>query len=194
MKVLARYFSGLVLLLLLTGCFEDSNNPKAVADQFWSAVINNEMEKAKNLTTWDSVQYLSYLKTAQLNPQKYELGELAMLENNTRAEVATILKGGELGNMDIPVRTVLVKVEDQWRIDVQSTLGSLIQGTMGAVVNELNGLLQQGIKGLDETMNKTLDNLGKQLNDGLDQLQKDLQIPPPINTPNPKRSDSEQVI
>ena len=193
MKVIMRHWgSGLVLLLLLTGCFgEDNKDPQAITHQFWSAVIKNDMETAKNLTTWESVQYLSYLKTAQLNPQRYELGEMKLIENNTKAEIPTVLQGGELGNVDIPVRTIVVKVQEEWRIDVQSTLGSLIQGTMGAVVNELNSLLQQGLKGLDETMNKTLEGLGQQLNNGLDKLQKDLQIPPPVsNEPPPK----EQMI
>lgn len=189
MKVVMRYIgSGLLLLLLLTGCIgEDSKDPKAIANQFWNAVISNDMETAKNLTTWESVQYLSYLKTAQLNPQRYELGEMKLIENNTKAEIPTVLQGGELGNVNIPVRTIVVKVKEEWRIDVQTTLGSLVQGTMGAVVNELNSLLQQGLKGLDETLNKTLDGLGKQLNQGLDKLQKDLQIPPPVdNQPAPK--------
>ncbi|WP_020559890.1 hypothetical protein [Thiofilum flexile] len=183
MKAMARHLGyWLLLVLLLGGCMgEDSKDPQAIANQFWNAVTTNDMETAKNLTTWDSVQYLSFLKTAQLNPQRYELGELKMLENNTKAEIPTVLHGGELGNVNIPVRTILVKVNEEWRIDVQSTLGALIQGTMGAVVNELNGLLQQGLKGLDEKMNKTLDGLGEQLNKSLDKLQKDLQISPPVN-------------
>lgn len=193
MKTLVRYFGVLGLLLwFVVGCADNANDPKTIADQFWKAVITNDMETAKNLTTWDSVSYLSYLKSAKLNPQRYELGEVAMLENNTKAEIATVLHGGELGNVAIPVRTVLVQADGQWRVNVQTTLGSLIQGTMGAVVNELNGLLQQGLKGLDETMNNTLNGLGKQLNEGLDKLQKDLQIPPPVNTP-PKKAD-EHII
>ena len=182
MRLLSQTFLLVMLTWLLAGCFSaESQDANQTAKRFWSAVVSDDMETAKNLTTYESVQYLTYLKSAQINPRRFELGELVIQDYN--AELATVLYGGELGTLQIPVRTVLVRTESVWRVDVKKTLGSLISGTMGAVVNELNGLVQEGLKGLDDTMNQTLNDLTQSLNEGMDKLQQDLRVPPPVNQP-----------
>ena len=165
----------LVLLLpLLTGCIlsSESQNAVAVTEEFWQAVQNKDMEKAKQLSTWESAEYLKFVQSDKINAQRFETGEVKVTDQT--AEVATILYGGNAGTVKIPVRTVLVRIDNNWRVDVQKTMGSMVSGAMGAVVNELNGFMQDSLKGVDKALSQGIDELGKALNQGLKQLQDDL--------------------
>lgn len=165
----------LVLLSpLLTGCIfsSESQNAVAVTEKFWQAVQDKDMEKAKLLATWESAEYLKFVQSDKISAQRFETGEVKV--TNQIAEVATILYGGNTGSMEIPVRTVLVRVDNNWRVDVQKTMGSMVSGAMGAVVDELNGFMQESLKGVDKALSQGINELGKSLNQGLKQLQDDL--------------------
>lgn len=174
MKVI-RMLSILCISLWLSACLSVSESDKAqeTARNFWQAVIENNMENAKQLATWDSTDYLRYLRTEQLEPRRFELGELKIEEY--QAEVATMIFSGEKGDIKVPVRTVLIRYEDEWRVDVQKTMGSMVNGAMGAVVNQLNGFLQEGLRGLDDALNQSIDELGQGLEKGMQDLQKELE-------------------
>lgn len=168
------FFLLIFLSPLLTACLfsSESQNAVAVTDAFWTAIQNKDMEKAKQLATWESAEYLKFVKSDKINAQRFETGEVKVTDNS--AEVATVLYGGNNGEIKIPVRTVLVRVEHDWRVDVQKTMGSMVSGAMGAVVNELNGFMQESLKGVDKALSQGIDELGKALDQGLKQLQDDL--------------------
>lgn len=184
---------GLLLSLVcffgLTACNSSTEqDARQVANQFWEAVLNDEMETAKNLATWDSTQYLGLLHTKKLSAKRFETGELKI--ENGLAEVATVLYSGEKGDLQIPLRTILSLHENKWRVDVQKTLGSMVSGAMGAVVDQLNNFMQESLKGLDSSLSESIDKLGKSLEDSMNQLQQDLAKPPkqPRSAPNPEPS------
>ena len=159
---------------LLAGCLfsSESQNAVAVTEAFWTAVQNKDMEKAKQLSTWESAEYLKFVQSDKINAQRFETGEVKV--TNKSAEVATVLYGGNKGDVKIPARTVLVRVDNDWRVDVQKTMGSMVSGAMGAVVNELNDFMQESLKGVDKALSQGIDELGKALDQGLKQLQEDL--------------------
>jgi hypothetical protein len=183
-----RWLLGVYLLLVsvyLSGCIFSSESQQArdVANKFWHAVLTGDMETAKNLTTWESTQYLQFLSSKSLSAKRFETGEIKV--DGTSAEVATLLYGGEKGDMEIPVRTVLIRNKDAWQVDVQKTLGSMVSGAMDAVVDQLNIFMENGLKDLDHTLADSMKELNKSLKQGVDQLKKDLATPPAAPaTPN----------
>lgn len=164
----------LLLTVLLSGCIFSSESQQArdVADKFWQAVLSEDMETAKDLVTWESAQYLQYLDSKSIAAQRFETGEIKIQDNT--AEVATVLYGGEKGDMVIPVRTILVRGKDKWQVDVQKTMGSMVSGAMGAVVDQLNTFMQEGLRDLDKALSDSVNELNKSLKQGVEQLQKDL--------------------
>jgi hypothetical protein len=187
----------MLLGILLSGCIfsSESQQVRDTTEKFWQAVLAGDMATVKDLVTWDSAQYLPFLDSKNVSAKRFETGEVKVQENT--AEVATILYGGEKGDMAIPVRTVLVKVKDKWQVDVQKTMGSMVSGAMGAVVNQLNSFMQNGLKGLDQTLSKSVEELNQNLQKGVDQLQKDLTKPlppPPASPPSNAPSPSKQAI
>lgn len=177
-RAVSHYLLFVLLVTITTACAVSSDEEKAreTANLFWQAVQQDKMETAKEYVTWDSAQYLQFLRNKQVSSQRFETGELKI--ENDEAELATVLYGGDKGDMEIPLRTVMVKSEDVWRVDVQRTMGSMVSGAMGAVVNQLNNFMQDGLKGLDDALSESIDELGKNLEKGMKELQKDLTPPP----------------
>ncbi len=174
--------------MLLSGCIfsSESQQVREVADKFWQAVLNDDMETAKNLTTWESAQYLQFLSSKSVSAKRFETGEIKV--DGTTAEVATVLYGGEKGDMAIPVRTVLVRNKDAWQVDVQKTMGSMVSGAMGAVVDQLNIFMENGLKDLDRALADSVKELNQNLKQGVDQLKKDLTAPPAAALRSPFRA------
>ena len=79
----------LLLVFSLVGCSSTADSPEATAKGFWQAVVDNDMEKAKTFATWDTVEYLKYLNHNKTKPERFDLGEKTISENN--AEIAITL-------------------------------------------------------------------------------------------------------
>ena len=179
------------IFLSLSGCVQ-SDTPKSVSEQFWKAVQVRDMESAKQLATWDTVDYLKYLKAERLHPERFELGEV--MEGETRSEVVTTLytqKQGQSG-IKVPGVTVLIKTEHGWRVDVKMTLNSIVEHTIDNVFNQLNGFMQEGLKELDKSLSESLDEVGKALEESAKELRKGLSkplIPPNNDQQQPSMSD-----
>lgn len=177
-----KYWFSIVYLftasICLSGCLFSSESQQAreVVNQFWQAVLNDDMDTAKNLTTWDSTQYLQFLNSKSVFAKRFETGEIKI--DGTIAEVATLLYGGEKGDMAIPVRTVLVRNKDVWQVDVQKTMGSMVSGAMDAVADQLNIFMENGLKDLDSALSKSVDELNQSLKQGIDELKNELASPP----------------
>lgn len=183
---------GLLLSLLLLGsCVSsDQQQVRDTANDFWQAVLNEDMETARQFVTWDSVEYLKFLNSGKLAAQRFETGELQITDGV--AEIATVLYGGDKADMKVPLRTVLIRHADGWLVDVQKTLGSMVSGAMGTIVDQLNSFMQDGLKGLDESLSDSIDELGRSLQDGLQGLKEELSKPSP---PTPKQPEnSKQAI
>jgi transcriptional accessory protein Tex/SPT6 len=162
-----------VFLFSITGCTQD-NSPKSVSEQFWQAVTVRDMETAKQLSTWDTVDYLKYLKAEKLHPERFELGEEMLGDAN--AEIATTLftkRQGKSG-VKVPGVTVLVKIEQGWRVDVKKTLSSVVEKTVDNVFNQFNGFLQEGLQQLDKSLSESMKEIGKALEDGAKDLRNEL--------------------
>lgn len=196
MKHITSSWLLLMLLLGLNAC-SSQDTPKSVSSEFWQAVQIRDMESAKQVATWDTVDYLKYLKSEKLHPERFELGEEMIGES--RAEVSTTLfmkKMGKAG-VKLPGVTVLVKTEKGWRVDVKKTLGTVVKHTVNNVFDQLNGLMQEGIKELDKSLSESMDDIGKALEEGAEELKKELSRPifPPSknNTPAIKTPQGQQI-
>jgi hypothetical protein len=182
------------LFFSLAGC-TPSDDPKGVSEQFWKAVQARDMESAKQLATWDTVDYLKYLKAEKLHPERFELGEV--MKGEARAEVATTLytqKQGKSG-IKVPGVTVLIKTKQGWRVNVKKTLNSVVKHTIDNVFNQINGFMKEGLKELDKSLSESMDDMGRALEEGAKELRKELSKPvfPPSNNKKPNKPQAQQI-
>jgi len=162
--------------LALTAC-NRPESPIDISKQFWKAVQERDMEAAKLVATWDTVDYLKYLNTDKLHPERFELGE--QMVGEARAEVETVLftsKAGKSG-IKLPGVTVLVKTDKGWRVNVKKSMTSVVKYSANNVFDQLNGLMQEGIKGLDESFSEAMNELGSTLEEGAEELKRELAKP-----------------
>ena len=176
--------SFIVFLISIVGGCKQVDSPIEISNKFWTAVQERDMESAKIVATWDTVDYLRYLNSNQLHPERFELGEQMMGES--RAEVETILFTSKLGEkgVKLPGITVLVKTDNIWRVDVKKSMASVIKYSTNNVLDQLNGLMQNGIKGLDDSFSEAMNELGSALEESAEELKRELSKP--IFTPNKK--------
>ena len=174
-----------ISFLFLSAC-DQLETPTSVATEFWAAIQERNMEKAKNLATWDTVDYLKYFTSEKIYPERFELGETKMSE--TSAEIVTTLYSNKQGqsSVKIPGKTLLVKTEQGWRIDVKKTLGSVVRQTVDNVFDQLNGIMRQGVKELDKALSESFKDIGKALEESANELKKELSKPPLSNPPQKK--------
>ena len=161
---------------LLTAC-NGTQTPTDVSKQFWNAVQERDMESAKLVATWDTVDYLKYLNTDKLHPERFELGE--QMIGDTRAEVETVLftsKPGKSG-VKLPGVTVLVMTEKGWRVNVKKSMTSVVKYSANSVFDQLNGLMQEGIQGLDQSFSEAINELGGALEQSAEELRRELSKP-----------------
>lgn len=197
---LKRCYTVLLLGLLafvLSGCIFSSEAQQArdTTEKFWKAVLQEDMETAKQLATWESAQYLQFLSSKSVAAQRFETGEVRV--EGATAEVATLLYSGQKADMQIPLRTVLVRHQDNyWQVDIQKTLGSLVSGAMGAVADQVNQFMNQGLQELDKALADSVQKLNQNLQQGIDELKKELTEPltPLPQTPPPAPAAPKQAI
>ena len=175
----------------LTGCIHDTTDtPEATAKVFWQAIIDKDMEQAKALATWDSVDYLKYLNSSKTHPERFDLGET--MQSEKTAEIGVILHTHSQGkkSIRIPGRTILVKTDHGWRVDVKKSLGSVIKHTVNNVFNQLNSIMQDGIKELDHSFSESMKEISKGLEEGARELQRELDKALPVSPyQNPKAEE-----
>ncbi len=171
----------LLSLLYLAAC-QSTSTAKGVSNEFWLAVQQRDMEKAKNLSTWDTVDYLKYFNTGRFHPERFELGEA--MSGDSQASVDVTLYSARQGTsgLKIPGQTELVKTKYGWRVDVKNTLGSIAKHTVDNAFDQLNSLMKKGVQELDKALSESLNDIGKALEQGADELKQELSrpvIPPP---------------
>ena len=167
----------LFVLVMLSACQGAPSTPKDVANEFWRAIEQRDMEKAKDLSVWDTVDYLKYFNGDKFHPQRHELGEV--LQGETQAEIVVTLYSSQPGKngVKIPGKTELVKTRYGWRVDVKSTLASIARRTVDNVFEQLNKLMQKGVKELDKALSESLNEIGEALEESADKLKKELARP-----------------
>ncbi len=180
-----------ILIFFIFSCNSTANSPEAVTKAFWQAVVDKDMEKAKDFATWDTVEYLQYLNSSKTHPERFDLGEAMIGEKSAEIEVVLHTKPAGKNSVRIPGKTVLVKTEKGWRVNIKESLGSVVKQTVNNVFDQLNNMLQKGINELDRSFSESMNELGKSLDEGAKELKKELDknLPDLENVGTPKAQE-----
>ena len=175
-KLLVTFIFFLTFSGLLSAC-NKTDSPKQVSQKFWQAVQERDMETAKILATWDSVEYLKYLNSDKFHPERFEIGEV--MSGEKKAEVETVLYTSKPGTsgVKLPGMTVMVLTEHGWRVNVKSSVASVVKHSTNTMFDQLNKLMQEGIKDLDKSLSGVFDELGQALEQGAEELKQELSKP-----------------
>jgi hypothetical protein len=153
-KVFLKSFSGyhtkkslaglLGLLFLLSGC-QTVSTPEQVTTEFWEAMADGDLEAARKYATRET----RYLVNRQQALEDATVKTEEALINGSNATVVTLmtLKEYEIDDV-LSFDTVLLKENNQWKVDYQQTLNNLSILPLGDIFSSL--------RALGETFNKEL--------------------------------------
>jgi len=198
-KVLLKSFSGyhakksltglagiLSLLFLLSGC-QTVSTPEQVTEEFWEAMADDDLDAARKYATRDT-QYL--VRTQPALEDATVKTETALI-NGSNATVATFMTLKQTESNDVlPFDTVLLKENDQWKVDYQQTLNNLSILPLGDIFRSLRALgetfnreLRQQIPLFEKQIRSFSQDLIRQLDEFRRQIEKS--APPEKQRPYP---------
>lgn len=171
-----KYFITLFLLMVtLSGCAKNSENPKFIAQEFWSSVHEGKMDSAKQLVSWDTAGYLKYIQPSNFALKRVDFPESDKEstqdgENSTNVSIITelvIAREGSSADIKIPTRTVLKFSEGVWRVDLEKTLVEVINRSVNKVGEQFNIILKQGVDELNQALSGSINDISKSLEEGV---------------------------
>ena len=153
-----------VIVLFSLGCSSGGDESVTVAKNFWKAMEDRDIEKARSYATKATANSLNINESEEDQDVEIIFGEVTKEDGKTLV-VTTMRTTQDEKTMDIPMKTVLVKEEGEWRVDVDQTMMSLFGGAMGAMM---------------ETMKEGFEDMGKAMADemkaGFEEMSKELTI------------------
>ncbi len=184
-KSIAGLVGFLSLLFLLSGC-QTVLTPEQVTTVFWEAMAEGNLDSARKYAT----QETQHLVTKQQNLEGATLETGAILIDGSNATVSTIMTLNKPeSNKVLSFDTVLLKENDQWKIDYQRTLNNLLNLPFGdvfkslrAIGETLNKELEQQIPLFEKQIKSFSEELIRQLDEFRRQLEKS--VPPEKQKPH----------
>jgi len=151
--------TALCITVLLSGCGV-SDSPDKTAKQFWQAMADNNLEKARSLATADSVDRVS-LQNGKVIDNISFADDIKFDESDkNRASISTemdIYYSDEVQEpFHLSFNTGLVKEQDLWKVDFDNTLGSMVSSTIIELGSELKNSLQQAGEAAVELTNEAM--------------------------------------
>lgn len=150
MTKLTRFALYLVLGLLLAAC-GSANDPRSVAEGFWQAMMERDIEKARGYTTAESGKTLKLRDNGE-GDVNVAVGE--MTEKESEVTFATTMTSTVDGQeQKIPLETILVREDGTWKVDANRTMFSIFGGAVG----QMMGAMKKGFQDMGRAMQRGLE-------------------------------------
>jgi urease accessory protein UreF len=139
------------LPFLITGLAACSapDDPSAVAQAFWKAVLAGRTEEAATISTGAAEEIEALMP--ERRPTEVRHGEA--LRNEEHAEVpSTWVREDETGTSEVAFATVLVRTPHGWRVDVDATDRSLRQALLAASAEDIEKAMRLGAEAMGQAL------------------------------------------
>jgi len=145
-----------MLFLLSTGGCGAAGGPESVASSFWDAIMAGDKETAKKYATKNSIAEMELEAKEQGEERDVEFGK--PVEADNQVSVPTTLVTTTNGQQQrVPLNTILVKEDGDWKVDWNQTMASLLGGMMGEMMKGMS----DAMKGMSDEMGKSFEEAGK---------------------------------
>ena len=150
-----------VAIAVLAACGGAASGPKEVAEDFWNAAVEGDLDEAKRYATRETADSIQL--SSDGDDGEVTIGETSI--EGDRATVATTLVGTEEGvSSTIELQTVLVQEDGQWKVDFTQTMMSMFGGAMGEMMEELGQTMQEGMEEMAEQMEQGMEQMAQEMN------------------------------
>jgi len=160
----------LLLALVLGACTSPAEKPNDVAAAFWESVQAKQLDSAKQYVTWDSAKHLNYFTDERMKITSFEFAESVEKEDVIAIDTVVVLERKNKDNVRLPTKTVLVKTEGVWRVELKQTLAAVLERSADKFASQLNQIFQQGITEIDKALAESVGELSGSLEQGAKEL------------------------
>ncbi len=150
-----------------------ANDPRDVAEAFWSASKEGDVELAKSYIAEGGNATIKDPKESGSSVGEFSLGETTI--DGERATVETTVETTGAQAMELAFQTVLVSREGSWKVDLDQTTDEMMKSLFGTTMGDLTKQMGEAIgdamgdamKGMAEGMAEGLKSMGDALGDSL---------------------------
>lgn len=170
------------LLLMLFGC-EKSLSPQEVTHQFWAAVEAKDSDRVRRYVATQSFND-DQLTDDILPISEFKLGRIIIDQDTAEIDTTVVVQSDQ--SVEIPLKTLLLKQGEDWKVDYRSTVASVKTGGdlsdflgelrkfSGIFKSELNNSLDQLERAMPQ-IKEEFKSLERQFKSELPELEKRLQ-------------------
>ncbi len=162
-----------VLALLTVAACAQKQTPEEVAHGFWQAVVDNDLDAARQLTTKASQKDLDLLDNREKMLKAVEVGSATVTERT--ATVPTTLIGDSEGKETrIELTTYLREEDEAWKVEGDKTVNALVTSSLETMLQNLTGDLAQIGGALNKTITTGLREFLGQLEKSVPEIKQEL--------------------
>lgn len=162
----------LAILLILSACTQKLT-PEEVTHGFWQAVVNNDLETARKLTTKASRKGLDLLDNNEKKLKAVEVGT-ATITGDTSTVPTTLIGDRSGSETRIKLTTYLSKEEQVWRVDGDKTVNALMTSSLQTMLQSLTGDLTEVGDALNTTITTGLQEFLGSLQQSVPEIKQEL--------------------
>lgn len=151
----------LTAALLGTACGA-ADDPRAVAEAFWTASKDGDMELAKSYMAEGGNATIQDPDESGSSVDDFSLGESVI--DGDRATVETTLKTTGEQAMELEFQTVLVGRDGSWKVDLDQTTDEMMKSLFGTTMGELTKKMGQA---MGDAMGEAMKGMAEGMAEGL---------------------------
>jgi len=147
----ARELISIATCAVLFGCGSgEADRAKQVAQAFWDATVAGDAELAQTFVSAGSMFQPNKSK-GDSPPGDVKLGAVDVDGDDAAVETVVTKLDAE-SPMNMEFETILVREEGSWKIDMDKTTGSMMQGAFAAMAEAMGSAMQGMAEGMAEGM------------------------------------------
>jgi len=171
MKLVASIMFTTAILIFTFGCSGGKDDALTVAEKFWNALHEKDLEKARSYATEETAGSLTLNEDAENQKVDIEFGDVIVEEGRTKVQTMLHTTTDE-SETSVELETVLVREDGEWKVDVNMTMMSIFGGAMEQMVDEMSEAMEDLGKTMAEEMQKSMEKMSASMSENVSTKQK----------------------
>ena len=148
----------IIMFTFMIGCSGGKKDAVTVAEDFWNALQDRDLERARSHATKETAGSLTLNENAEDQEVDIAFGEVVEEDGYTKIET-TIQTTTEESETSVALLTVLIREEGEWKVDVNQTMMSMFGEAMEEMVKGMTKTMEELGKTMTEEMQKSMEQM-----------------------------------
>jgi len=165
-----RCLAAALLTIIVAACA--SSDPAAVAEAFWQAGRDGDIERARSFVSASSSAKMNDGTSSTL--EDVWIGESTVDGDGATVETRVMAATGEQSRQ-IDFNTIMVREDGAWKVDLDATSQEMMKEILGVTMSEfgeqVGDAMKGAMEGMAEGMAKGMEKMGEAMTDAAKQLE-----------------------